>query len=145
MHVNGGEFCMDDASGTVDRRTALRAAAGLVAAGTAGLAGCSSGSSESEDKTVLVGPENQLVYEPAELTVTVGEEVTWVWESDGHNVVPSSQPDGANWSGTEGGDDQLYDEGHEYSHTFETAGTYEYYCTPHRSAGMTGTITVESE
>jgi plastocyanin len=136
---------MDDDSVSVDRRTALRAAAGLAVAGTAGLAGCSGGGSESNGNTVLVGPENQLVYEPAELTVTVGDTVTWVWESDTHNVVPSSQPDSANWSGTEGGDDQLYDQGHEYSYTFETAGTYEFYCTPHESAGMTGTITVESE
>jgi plastocyanin len=135
---------MDD-SASVDRRTALRATAGLVTAGTVGLAGCSGGGGGSDDNTVLVGPESQLVYEPADLTVTVGEEVNWVWESDNHNVVPSSQPDGANWTGTEGGDDQLYDEGHEYSYTFETAGTYEYYCTPHESAGMVGTITVESE
>jgi len=136
---------MDDDSVHIDRRTALRATAGLVTAGTVGLAGCSGGGDQSPDNTVLVGPENQLVYEPAELTVAVGDEVTWVWESDTHNVVPSSQPEGANWSGTEGGDDQLYDEGHEYSYTFETAGTYEYYCSPHRSAGMTGTVIVESE
>lgn len=140
---------MDDDSVQIDRRSALRATAGLVAAGTAGLAGCSGsgggGGSEPADNTVLVGPENKLVFEPAELTVTVGEEVTWVWKSDTHNIVPSSQPDGANWGGTEGGADTLYDTGHEYSYTFETAGTYEYYCAPHRSAGMTGTVVVESE
>ena len=135
---------MDD-SVTVDRRTALRAAAGLTVAGTVGLAGCSGGGDEQDENTVLVGPDDQLVFEPADLTVTVGEEVTWVWESDTHNVIPSNQPDSADWSGTEGGEDQLYDEGHEYSHTFETAGVYEYYCSPHESAGMTGTITVQSE
>ncbi|AEN04630.1 plastocyanin/azurin family copper-binding protein [Halolamina sp.] len=134
---------MDDRT-DVNRRTALRAAAGLVAAGTVGLAGCS-GDGGSPGNTVLVGPEQQLVFEPAELTVTVGEELTWTWESDGHNVVPSGQPSDADWSGTEGGESKLYDEGHEYTHTFETAGRYNYVCTPHKSAGMTGTVIVQNE
>ena len=131
---------MDDRT-AVNRRTALRATAGLVAAGTVGLAGCS-GDDGPPENTVLVGPENQLVFEPDELTVSVGDEVTWTWESDGHNVVPSDQPSGADWSGT--GSD-LYDEGYEYTYTFETAGTYEYVCTPHESAGMVGTVIVEAE
>ncbi len=92
---------------------------------------------------VTVGPGGSLSYDPAELTIAPGTTVRWVWDSDNHNVQPSSQPDGADWSGTEGGDDQTYNTGHEYSYTFETTGTYEYYCTPHRQAGMTATITVQ--
>jgi len=33
--------------------------------------------------------------------------------------------------------------GEAYEHTFERAGTYEYYCIPHESSGMTGTVRVE--
>lgn len=29
-----------------------------------------------------------------------------------------------------------------FEHTFETPGTYDYYCTPHQSMGMTGRIVV---
>ncbi|SEO40472.1 plastocyanin [Halogranum amylolyticum] len=93
-------------------------------------------------KTVTVGPEGELVFDPAEVEVTPGSTITWVWESDNHNVVPSSVPEGASWKGSEGGDSKTYDTGHEYSYTFETEGTYEYYCSPHESAGMTGTISV---
>nr|WP_321111164.1 plastocyanin/azurin family copper-binding protein [Halorussus salinisoli] len=92
---------------------------------------------------VVVGPGGSLVFEPAELTIAPGTTVNFVWESDNHNVVPESQPDGANWEGTEGGESKTYDTGHEYSHTFETTGTYEYFCQPHKTAGMVGTITVQ--
>jgi plastocyanin len=33
--------------------------------------------------------------------------------------------------------------GAQYSHTFTTAGTYNYFCRPHCGAGMTATITVQ--
>ncbi len=92
---------------------------------------------------VTVGPGGDLVFEPAELTIAPGTTVRWVWDSDNHNVVRSSQPEGADWDGTEGGDSETYNTGHEYSHTFTVEGTYEYYCTPHRSAGMVGSITVQ--
>jgi plastocyanin len=90
---------------------------------------------------VIVGPGGNLVYEPEDLQVTPGTTVNFVWDSDGHNVVPDSQPEGADWDGT-GDASQLFDTGYEYSHTFETLGTYEYVCTPHASAGMVGTIEV---
>jgi plastocyanin len=90
---------------------------------------------------VVVGPGGNLVFEPEELQVTPGTTVNFVWESDDHNVVPDSQPEGADWGGT-GDASQVFDSGYEYSHTFETLGTYEYVCTPHASAGMVGTIEV---
>ncbi len=94
-------------------------------------------------KTVKVGPGGDLVFDPDKLTVTPGTTVKFVWESDGHNVVPESQPEGAGWKGS-GSASELFDTGHTYSHTFSTPGEYAYYCAPHKSAGMTGTITVGS-
>ncbi|WP_423745181.1 plastocyanin/azurin family copper-binding protein (plasmid) [Haladaptatus sp. SPP-AMP-3] len=94
-------------------------------------------------KQVIVGPGGDLVFDPDKLTVTPGTTVKFVWESDGHNVVPESQPDGAGWKGS-GSASELFDTGHTYSHTFSTPGEYAYYCAPHKSAGMTGTITVGS-
>jgi plastocyanin len=92
-------------------------------------------------KTVKVGPGGDLKFDPDKLTVTPGTTVKFVWESNGHNVVPESQPDGAGWEGS-GGASELFDSGHTYSHTFSTAGEYAYFCAPHKSAGMTGSITV---
>ncbi|GAA0680596.1 plastocyanin/azurin family copper-binding protein [Natronoarchaeum mannanilyticum] len=88
---------------------------------------------------VIAGPEGEFVFEPAELSIDPGTRVLWIWESDLHNVVPTSQPQGANWEGHE----TIEDAGFEYEHTFETTGTYEYVCEPHQAQGMTGTITVE--
>lgn len=127
----------------VTRRKVLGAAAGLASASMVGLAGCASDGNGGGENEVVVGPDGNLVFDPAELTVDVGTTVTWTWDSDIHNVVVESQPEGASWDGTEGGESETYDTGHEYEFTFETAGTYEYYCSPHRSAGMTGTVVVE--
>lgn len=93
---------------------------------------------------VIVGPGGSLVFEPETLEITPGTTVRWVWDSDMHNVVPESQPEDANWEG-EGSPGTTFDTGHEYSHTFETLGTYEYVCTPHESAGMVGSIEVVEE
>ena len=95
------------------------------------------------DEAVIVGPGGDLVFDPDKLTVTPGTTVKWVWKSDGHNVVPESQPEGAGWKGT-GSASELFDTGYTYSHTFSTPGEYAYHCAPHKSAGMTGTITVGS-
>ncbi|MFC4449699.1 plastocyanin/azurin family copper-binding protein [Halorussus aquaticus] len=94
-------------------------------------------------KEVTVGPGGSLVFEPAEITIAPGTTIKWVWESDNHNVVPESQPEGSSWEGTPGGASKTYNTGYEYSHTFETTGTYEYFCQPHKTAGMVGTITVQ--
>ncbi|SIQ99770.1 plastocyanin [Haladaptatus litoreus] len=94
-------------------------------------------------ETVVVGPGGELVFEPADLQISPGTTVEWVWESNTHNVIPTSQPDGAGWEGS-GSEGETFDTGHTYSHTFDTEGSYEYVCIPHETAGMTGTITVGS-
>lgn len=81
-------------------------------------------------------------FDPETFEVRVGGTVTWVWEGSGHNVRPSGRPDGANWSGTDGGDGTTYNGGHTHEYTFDVAGEYEYYCAPHRTFGMTGSFTV---
>lgn len=80
-------------------------------------------------------------YEPgteSPLTIAPGTTVKFVWITSTHNIVVESQPEGANWEGHE----TIEDEGFEYEHTFETEGTYEFYCAPHKSLGMVGTIEV---
>ena len=98
---------------------------------------------EPAGQDVVVGPNGLVVFRPDEFTISAGATVTWEWDSDGHNVRPSSTPGGSDWSGTPGGDGTTYDEGYVHEHTFTTTGTYEYYCAPHQGAGMTGSFTVE--
>lgn len=140
----------------LSRRAFLRAGtAGAAAAGATGTAAAQEGTAtgtgtESSGggggggmptQEVTVGPGGSLVFEPAELQITPGTTVRWVWDSNDHNVVPQSVPEGATWEG-EGSPGTTFNAGHEYTHTFQTLGTYEYVCTPHESAGMTGTIEV---
>jgi len=123
----------------MNRREFLRTAGGATAvAGAVSASGSAAAQSTTE---VTVGPGGNLVFEPAEVYVAPGDTVKWVWDSDGHNVVPESQPDGADWGGT-GSASELFDSGYEYEHTFETLGTYEYVCTPHAQAGMVGSVVV---
>lgn len=122
------------------------ATANGTAMGTAtGDAGGGGGGGGGPTETVVVGPGGELVFDPESLEIAVGTTVTFEWDSDGHNIVVESKPDGSDWEGTEGGADKLYDTGHTHSHTFETTGTYEYVCTPHKTAGMIGTIEVVEE
>ena len=39
-------------------------------------------------------------------------------------------------------DGQLGEEGDSFVMAFDTAGSYAYYCEPHRGAGMNGALTV---
>ena len=124
-------------SEAVSRRGFLRTAAGTAA--VAGAAGAGVGTAAGQTtKEVIVGPGGNLVYEPATVYVAPGDTVSFVWESDNHNVVVESQPEEGGWEGHE----PLENTGFEYEHTFETTGTYSYFCQPHQTAGMVGEVIV---
>ncbi|MCG1003461.1 MULTISPECIES: plastocyanin/azurin family copper-binding protein [Halobacterium] len=129
------------------RRDVLRATAGIGA--TATLAGCLGGGSSSGEvealdapegtEVVEVGPDGSYVFAPAELSISTGTTVRFVWLSGTHNVAVTSQPADADWSGHE----TIEGRGFSFEFTFEVPGRYEYVCTPHRTQGMTGAIVVE--
>ena len=101
---------------------------------------------------VMVGPNNNLVFDPATLPIHVGDTVMWVWETPGHSVVsgtatmnpPAETPDGKFCSPSDTNCDNppLGNTGATYQHTFNTAGNFPYYCMPHGTLGMTGMIQV---
>ncbi len=129
-----------DSDGPVSRRGFLRAAAGTAAvAGASGTAAAQEGGGSGgggSTPTVTVGPGGNLTFEPAELSIAPGTAVKFVWGSGGHNVVPES----GDWGHT-----SIEDEGFSYTTPpFQQTGEMGYYCAPHQSAGMTGTIIVGS-
>lgn len=123
------------------RRRVLQATGVALASALAGCGGGGDGGGSDADVTVEVGPGAQFEFEPETAEIAVGETVEWTWESNNHTVTPESIPDGATWEG----EPERFDTGHTYSHTFETPGTYEYYCEPHRGAGMVGSVVVSGD
>jgi plastocyanin len=90
--------------------------------------------------TVLVRGDGANRFDPAEVTIVVGDTVNWLWPegSEGHNVVPD---DGG--SPPQSGPLRAYPTFHSFR--FEVPGVYRYHCAAHGAAGgigMSGTITV---
>jgi len=99
-----------------------------------------------EDGTaeIRVGADGDFVYDPGTerpVSVPPGTEVTFVWESDNHNVHMERMPEESTWTNE---DQVVYDAGHERTHTFEVTGRYEFVCQPHESLGERGVLVVES-
>lgn len=76
-----------------------------------------------------------LTFSPSALSIDAGTAVRWMNVSvELHTVTPDGHTE---WTAS-----SLDDEGDIFVHTFDTPGTYEYFCEPHVGQGMTGTITV---
>ena len=95
--------------------------------------------------TVEIGsdPPGQMIYAPKDLTINAGDTVVWT-NVDGipHDVVFDSAPDGVDVESIS--HPKLFNTvGESVSTTFTVPGTYTYFCTPHKYAGMDGTINVE--
>jgi len=90
-----------------------------------------------------------LVFEPATVTVKPGDSITWVNNKMApHNVIfDESGIPGDKGLATKISHDALtFAPGESYSTTFTEdmpAGTYNYYCAPHRGAGMVGKVILE--
>ena len=78
---------------------------------------------------------NKMVYSQEVAKIEVGETITWVPTSKGHNVEWIAGPDGAELP-------KKSKNGKEVSMTFEVPGIYYYWCTPHKGMGMIGLVVV---
>jgi plastocyanin len=89
--------------------------------------------------TVTVG-DGGFRFSPSSVTIQRGDTVQWSWSSSGHSST----------SGTPGSPSGLWDsgilnQGATFSHTFNSAGSFPYYCTPHgQCCGMVGMVTVSN-
>jgi plastocyanin len=72
-------------------------------------------------------------FAPSSVTVNVGDTVTWT--NDGPTPHSATADDGSFDTG-------VFDAGQSRSQTFDQAGTFAYFCTPHPN--MRGTITVRA-
>ena len=77
----------------------------------------------------------KMVYSEDIARVDVGDTITWVPTSKGHNVEFIAGPDG--WDAP-----KKSKNGKEVAITFDTPGIYLYQCTPHKSMGMIAMVVV---
>ncbi|UTF52908.1 plastocyanin/azurin family copper-binding protein [Natronosalvus rutilus] len=122
---------------------------------------------DEPDVTVTVAPDGDLAFDPASLSLEVGDVVRWTFEEEGHNVsahpeasANASVPEGAepfaSYDLSSGADENGDGEGetdeidHEatresvdtYDHRFVAVGQYEYVCAIHDEE-MVGAVEVE--
>ncbi|MDP9352905.1 MAG: cupredoxin family copper-binding protein [Chloroflexota bacterium] len=86
----------------------------------------------AQGETVVVEAADGNVFEPATITINVGDTVTWRNTDD---VPHTSTSEDEVW------DSGALGEGEEFSFTFEEVGTYGYFCEFH--PGMEGTVVVQ--
>ena len=78
---------------------------------------------------------NKMVYSKEVAKVAVGDTITWLPASKGHNVEMIAGPEGATLP-------KKSKNGKVVSMTFEVPGIYYYWCTPHKGMGMIGLVVV---
>src|SRR5262249_52150270 len=72
-----------------------------------------------------------FLFGPSSVTIHPGDQVKWTWASDGHTVTSGlpGMPNGI-W------DSGVRNQGATFTHTFNSVGTFPYYCTQHAETGQ---------
>ncbi len=101
----------------------------------------------AETFEVKMGADSgQLKFVPSELAVSPGDTVNFVMNKLApHNVIFDKTPSGIN-ADSLSAKNLMFAPGESATVDFPAdapTGTYSYYCTPHRGAGMAGQITVQ--
>ena len=140
---------VSNSQGVASTTQTLPATAGTVTvtATAAGLTGSpatfTSTATQSASGTTVMVVNNQ--FQPASLPIAAGTTVSFVWGTGavGHNIVPEPPA-------TIPTDPTVVSAPHTYMVTFNTPGTYRYYCSQHGDAGtggiptgMSGSIVVQ--
>jgi plastocyanin len=88
--------------------------------------------------TVKMGSDSgQLVFDPKVVTIKVGDTVKWVNnKAFPHNIVFDGHAELSHKK-------LAQKPKAEFDSTFNEAGEFSYYCSPHRGAGMAGKVIVE--
>jgi len=114
-------------------RKGMWSAAALIGllAGAGMLLGVPAEVSAADGRVVM---NDQLKFDPSEITVAAGTKV--VWHNDGY-VQHDVTADNGSFDSK-----GLIDRGGEFSFTFSTPGDFTYFCSPHKDAGMKGVVHV---
>lgn len=90
-----------------------------------------------DPNVVEVHMTSDFRFSPADLTISPGTTVRWINDvAMLHTVSPNDHSEWERAQVTQA--DELF------HHRFETAGEFPYYCEPHRTEGMVGSVAVEA-
>lgn len=142
---------------TLSRRAALRTMIGGGVAG--GAVSTIELAAAQETRTHTIDMTDGLVFDPDEMSIAPGDTVVWQNVGNvGHSVTAYEDqiPGEADYFASGGFDGEQAARGgypsqgdivggESFEHTFEVEGEYEYFCIPHESVGMLGTITVGAD
>ena len=105
----------------------------LVLAFTVGVASASAATVEVK----LGADSGMLAFEPSSVTIKAGDTVKFVNNKMApHNAVFEGHDEYSH-------SDLAFSPGESWEETFSEAGTFDFYCEPHRGAGMVGQVIVE--
>ena len=96
----------------------------------------------------MVTEGSNYFFNPIGLYVEPGETITWRIKSGSHSSTAYKEGNGPAKvtripSGAKAWDSGvLSEQGATFEHTFETTGTYDYFCIPHKTLGMVGRLVV---
>ena len=79
---------------------------------------------------------NKMVFSQEVVKIEVGDTITWLPSSKGHNVEMISSPNKMKFKSKNGKEAKI---------TFDTPGIYYYWCTPHKGMGMIGLVVVAND
>jgi len=86
---------------------------------------------------VQMGSNGNLIFEPADVTISAGESVHFVNNMlPPHNVVVEDHPELSHEA-------LAMMSGEEFDITFPDSGDYTFWCAPHKGAGMIGNVHVQ--
>ena len=101
---------------------------------------CTVGVASATAATVEVklgADSGMLAFEPSSVTIKAGDTVKFVNNKMApHNAVFEGHDEYSH-------SDLAFAPGESWEETFKDAGTYDFYCEPHRGAGMVGQVIVE--
>jgi plastocyanin len=97
---------------------------------------------------IKMGDETPM-YEPAKVTIKAGETVEWLNNGDVVHSVTAVPADASRANdvalprGAATFDSGFMPPGSTFDYTFTVPGTYRYFCVPHETLGMVGTVVVK--
>jgi plastocyanin len=91
-----------------------------------------------------------MTFEPADVTIHAGDTIHWLWKTGRHNIISGPVNGGAgvpdnkfcNPGSTTCATAPLQGPPYAWDYKFTQVGDYPYYCAPHVTMGMVGTIHV---